>query len=53
MNKITHELFMEWVEQYLDNTISPETSQHLLECLQQDPDRLETQPLHRYDCKTN
>ena len=40
-NNISNEQFMEWVEQYLNDTIPPETAKQLLEILQADPERLD------------
>ncbi|MBN2161754.1 MAG: VWA domain-containing protein [Pontiellaceae bacterium] len=40
-NNISNEQFMEWVEQYLDDTIPPETAKQLLDVLQNDSERME------------
>ena len=40
-NKLSNEQFMEWVAQYLDDTIPPEAAKKLLQILQDDPDRLD------------
>ncbi len=40
-NSVSNEMFMEWVEQYLNDAIQPEAARQMLEVLQNDPDRLD------------
>ncbi len=40
-NNVSNEQFMEWVEQYLNDTIQPEAARQLLHILQNDSDKLD------------